>query len=273
MFKADLVTDALCKACTYQGFCTWSRPVSVAVTNDLAPHTYIAPCLPHRSIPKLSTSPACVMEELAAPAGEEDKSSPSLRLANMACSVERFGPAITAFVPLRATVGANLDFTTACFLNSFISLIITRHSIFILITEAEYKPMSCLPCLQVALGCGAATALMIKYLLVANTGAAVLIARFYEHVPRASQQELQEAVVRLCLARSDKQSTIVDYEDYTVVYKKFSSVVFIAGITKDENELAIIELFRHIGETLIKYFGNLERRNLIYCIRVIGRGR
>ncbi|XP_052768529.1 uncharacterized protein LOC128208888 [Mya arenaria] len=105
---------------------------------------------------------------------------------------------------------------------------------------------------------------MIKYLLVANTGAAVLIARFYEHVPRASQQELQEAVVRLCLARSDKQSTIVDYEDYTVVYKKFSSVVFIAGITKDENELAIIELFRHIGETLIKYFGNLTELHFVY---------
>lgn len=57
---------------------------------DMYIFTGYPPCIPRSSTVAMLL---WVIEELAAPAGEEDKSSPSLRLASMACNVERFGPA------------------------------------------------------------------------------------------------------------------------------------------------------------------------------------
>lgn len=95
---------------------------------------------------------------------------------------------------------------------------------------------------------------MIKYLFVVNTKDKLRLVRYYSQYTTEERVQLQTDVTKLCLSRSDNQSSILDYEDYTVVFKKFSSILFIAGITPDENELAILELFRHICQTLLKYF-------------------
>ncbi|XP_060561129.1 AP-4 complex subunit sigma-1-like [Ruditapes philippinarum] len=95
---------------------------------------------------------------------------------------------------------------------------------------------------------------MIKYLFVVNTKDKLRLVRYYSQYTTEERVQLQTDVTKLCLSRSDNQSNILDYEDYTVVFKKFSSILFIAGITPDENELAILELFRHICQTLCKFF-------------------
>lgn len=90
------------------------------------------------------------------------------------------------------------------------------------------------------------------------------ICRYYEYHNPEERQLLQREVVRLCLATSKDQSSILDYEDYTLVFQKFGNIVFIAGISPEENELAVMELFRHICETLQKYLGNLTEQHFVF---------
>ncbi|XP_045180012.1 AP-4 complex subunit sigma-1-like isoform X3 [Mercenaria mercenaria] len=105
---------------------------------------------------------------------------------------------------------------------------------------------------------------MIKYLYVVNNRGELRLVRYYKHYSAEERQQLQTDVIKLCLTRGQDQSTILDYEDYTVVFQKFSNTVFIAGITQDENELAILGLFRHICETLNKYLGSLTELHFIF---------
>lgn len=105
---------------------------------------------------------------------------------------------------------------------------------------------------------------MINFLLVLNTRGELRLVRYYKHFELEERKQLQSEVIRLCLTRGQNQSSILDYEDYTVVFRKFSNVVFIAGITQDENELAVMGLFRHICETLNKYLGGLTEIHFVF---------
>lgn len=105
---------------------------------------------------------------------------------------------------------------------------------------------------------------MIKYLLVVNTRGQIRICRFYTHYGLEERQSLQREIIKTCLAVGKDQSSIIDYEDYTIVFQKFSNIMFIAGITPEENELAVIEVFRHICETLEKYLGSLTEQHFVY---------
>lgn len=90
----------------------------------------------------------------------------------------------------------------------------------------------------------------------------VRIARFYVHYAENERQQLQSEVIKVCLSRSLDQSTIVDFQDYTLVYRKFGYIMFIAGISNDENELAMLELFQHILEILNTHFGGVSEQIL-----------
>ncbi|KAL4238703.1 AP-4 complex subunit sigma-1 [Mactra antiquata] len=98
---------------------------------------------------------------------------------------------------------------------------------------------------------------MILYIMVVNYEGHVLFARYYQHYSTDKRVQLQNEVISLCKSRTKDQSSILDYEDYTLVYHKLSTVTFISGITQDENELAVLELFRHFCKILISHFGSL----------------
>ncbi|XP_048732381.2 AP-4 complex subunit sigma-1-like isoform X3 [Ostrea edulis] len=95
---------------------------------------------------------------------------------------------------------------------------------------------------------------MIHFLLVVSKQGKPRISRFFTH--QKDQLSTQNAVSKLCLT-DGKQEGFVNYKDVVLVYKLYVNLWFITGVSQDENELAILELFQNLVETLNIYFGKV----------------
>ena len=64
--------------------------------------------------------------------------------------------------------------------------------------------------------------------------------------------------------RDIKESSIIEYKNYKIVYKKYASLYFILGIDNDDNELASMELIHLFVEIMDKYFGSVCELDVVY---------
>ena len=65
---------------------------------------------------------------------------------------------------------------------------------------------------------------------------------------------------------------VLEWQDKKIIYRKYASLYFIAGVSGYENELSILEALHHFVESLDKYFGNVCELDLIYNFhKVSGR--
>ncbi|KAK3595498.1 hypothetical protein CHS0354_021596 [Potamilus streckersoni] len=99
---------------------------------------------------------------------------------------------------------------------------------------------------------------MIKFLLLINKHGQICISKHYQHLEQEDRQRLEKELIGICLKRGNKKSSFLEYHDFILVYRCYLDLFFIAGITKDENEMAIYEFFHLILETLDKYFPKLS---------------
>ncbi|BFZ07467.1 hypothetical protein BsWGS_10506 [Bradybaena similaris] len=95
---------------------------------------------------------------------------------------------------------------------------------------------------------------MILFLLAVNKQGRVRIRRNYQHVEKNEQEQRDTVVITKCLTRTNKQCNYFSHETVTVVYKKFTNLCLICGVTKDENELAVQELLNIFMDCLVSYF-------------------
>ncbi|XP_048732380.1 AP-4 complex subunit sigma-1-like isoform X2 [Ostrea edulis] len=107
---------------------------------------------------------------------------------------------------------------------------------------------------------------MIHFLLVVSKQGKPRISRFFTH--QKDQLSTQNAVSKLCLT-DGKQEGFVNYKDVVLVYKLYVNLWFITGVSQDENELAILELFQNLVETLNIYFGKVILFNMDRVYMVI----
>jgi len=61
-----------------------------------------------------------------------------------------------------------------------------------------------------------------------------------------------------------KLCNVLEWQDKKIIYRKYASLYFIAGVSGYENELSILEALHHFVESLDKYFGNVCELDLIY---------
>lgn len=103
---------------------------------------------------------------------------------------------------------------------------------------------------------------MIKFIFLFNKIGKPRIVRFYDNPPESQRLTVQKDVSSACLAHS-KQEGIIDYKDYVLVYRHYGNLVFTAGITGEENELAVLELLHNLVETLMKYLNKVSEADII----------
>jgi hypothetical protein len=58
--------------------------------------------------------------------------------------------------------------------------------------------------------------------------------------------------------------------DTKVVYRRYASLFFVAGIDADDNELITLEIIHRFVEVLDKYFGNVSGGRCVQCAILMG---
>ena len=76
--------------------------------------------------------------------------------------------------------------------------------------------------------------------------------------------KIQNEIYRTIILRDIKESSIIEYKNYKIVYKKYASLYFYLGIDTNDNELASLELIHLFVETMDKYFGSVCELDVVY---------
>lgn len=83
---------------------------------------------------------------------------------------------------------------------------------------------------------------MIKFLILVSKQGKIRLTKWYAPLPLKDRQRVIKEVVPLVLARKGKVCNFVEYRDNKVVYKRYASLYFVAGVDQQENELLCLEI-------------------------------
>ena len=90
------------------------------------------------------------------------------------------------------------------------------------------------------------------------------LSKWYINVNEEEKIKIQNEVYRTIILRDIRESSIIEYKNYKIVYKKYASLYFIFGIDTNDNELASLELIHLFVETMDKYFGSVCELDVVY---------
>ena len=90
------------------------------------------------------------------------------------------------------------------------------------------------------------------------------LSKWYITINEDEKIKIQNEVYRTIILRDIKESNIIEYRNYKVVYKKYASLYFIMGVDSLENELGCLELIHLFVEILDKYFGSVCELDVVY---------
>ncbi|EFN55514.1 hypothetical protein CHLNCDRAFT_59671 [Chlorella variabilis] len=105
---------------------------------------------------------------------------------------------------------------------------------------------------------------MIRFVLLLSRQGKVRLAKWYTTLSQKERGKITKEVSNVVLARPAKLCNFVDWKDQKIVYKRYASLYFIAGIDQDDNELLTLEVIHQFVEVLDKYFGNVCELDLIF---------
>jgi hypothetical protein len=104
----------------------------------------------------------------------------------------------------------------------------------------------------------------VKFVILQNKQGRTRLSKWYININEEEKIKIQNEVYRTIILRDIKESNIIEYKNYKIVYKKYASLYFMFGIDTDDNELASLELIHLFVEILDKYFGSVCELDVVY---------
>ncbi|KAJ2582209.1 hypothetical protein GGH95_001659 [Coemansia sp. RSA 1836] len=105
----------------------------------------------------------------------------------------------------------------------------------------------------------------IKYIFLVSRQGKLRLAKWYITLSPKEKQKTVKEVSQTVLSRRPKQCNFIEHRgDTKVVYRKYASLYFIAGIDLDDNELLVLEIIHRYVEVLDRSFGNVCELDLIF---------
>jgi len=92
----------------------------------------------------------------------------------------------------------------------------------------------------------------------------VRLAKWYTTLSQKDRAKIIKEVTPVVLSRAPKLCNFVDWRDAKIVYRRYASLYFVAGIDAEDNELITLEIIHQFVEALDKYFGNVCELDLIF---------
>ncbi|KAJ1680023.1 AP-1 adaptor complex sigma subunit Aps1 [Spiromyces aspiralis] len=103
-----------------------------------------------------------------------------------------------------------------------------------------------------------------KYITLISRQGKVRLAQWFITIPQKEKDKTIKDVSMLVLSRRNKMCNFIEVKDTKVVYRKYASLYFIAGIDMNDNELITLEIIHRYVEILDRYFGNVCELDLIF---------
>ncbi|KAG0641509.1 AP complex, mu/sigma subunit [Tuber brumale] len=104
----------------------------------------------------------------------------------------------------------------------------------------------------------------IRYLVLLSRQGKVRLAKWFTTLSPKEKAKIVKDVTALVLARRTRMCNFLEYKDSKVVYRRYASLFFIAGIDSGDNELITLEIVHRYVEQMDKYYGNVCELDIIF---------
>lgn len=103
-----------------------------------------------------------------------------------------------------------------------------------------------------------------QYVLLLSRQGKVRLSKWFETHSQKEKNKIIRDVTTLVLSRRNKMSNFLEYRESKVVYRRYASLYFVAGIDADDNELLALEIIHRYVEQMDKYYGNVCELDIIF---------
>ncbi|CAH2445854.1 AP-1 complex subunit sigma-1 [Komagataella phaffii CBS 7435] len=104
----------------------------------------------------------------------------------------------------------------------------------------------------------------IKYLIMLSKQGKVRLSKWYTVISQKEKLQLIKELTAIVLNRKAKMCNVLEYKDHKIVYRRYASLFFIAGIDVDDNELLTLEIIHRYVEQMDKAYGNVCELDIIF---------
>eukprot|EP01064_Diplonema_japonicum_P023086 TRINITY_DN3353_c2_g1_i1.p2 TRINITY_DN3353_c2_g1~~TRINITY_DN3353_c2_g1_i1.p2 ORF type:complete len:149 (+),score=15.89 TRINITY_DN3353_c2_g1_i1:55-501(+) len=105
---------------------------------------------------------------------------------------------------------------------------------------------------------------MIQFILLISRQGKVRLAKWYSPFSTKEKSKAVRDISSMVIGRLSKSCNFLEWKDFKIVWRKYASLYFVAGVDKDDNELISLEILQHFVESLDKYFGHVCELDLIF---------
>ncbi|XP_061574758.1 AP-1 complex subunit sigma-3a isoform X2 [Cololabis saira] len=97
---------------------------------------------------------------------------------------------------------------------------------------------------------------MMPFLLLFNRQGKLRLQKWFIPTSEREKKKVIRDMVMLVLSRPQRTCNFVQWKDLKIVFKRYASLYFCAGVEDSDNELLALEVLHRYVELLDKYFGN-----------------
>ncbi|XP_044058348.1 AP-1 complex subunit sigma-3a isoform X2 [Siniperca chuatsi] len=103
---------------------------------------------------------------------------------------------------------------------------------------------------------------MMRFLLLFSRQGKLRLQKWFTPLTDREKKKVIRDMMMLVLARPPRSCNFVQWRDLKIVYKRYASLYFCAGLEDRDNELLSLEVLHRYVELLDKYFGNQSEEDV-----------
>ncbi|CAG9330689.1 unnamed protein product [Blepharisma stoltei] len=105
---------------------------------------------------------------------------------------------------------------------------------------------------------------MIHFVLLISRHGKIRLSKWFTTYSQKEREAIMKEVKPMVIGRNSKLCNFLEFQEYTLVAKRYASLYFAFCIDKDDNELLTLDIMHFYVELLDKYFKNVCELDIIF---------
>ncbi|CAG06393.1 unnamed protein product, partial [Tetraodon nigroviridis] len=104
----------------------------------------------------------------------------------------------------------------------------------------------------------------MRFLLLFSRQGKLRLQKWFAPLSEREKKKVTRDMMVLVLGRPPRSCSFLQWRDLKIVYRRYASLYFCAGLDDHDNELLTLEVLHRYVELLDKYFGNVCELDIIF---------
>ena len=111
----------------------------------------------------------------------------------------------------------------------------------------------------------------IEFILMVNKSGITRVARYFNDFTAPKKRALELSVLRECLKKNDKDAPFFEFEEHSVIFRRYASLFIIIGVRKESSTevLMVHELIHLLVQIMDSFFQSVCEMDILNNIHFV----